>query len=457
MALSIFELFSIGIGPSSSHTVGPMRAARQFLLVLEKMDLLEKISRVQTDLYGSLALTGKGHGTDKAILLGLSGFKPEDVEPDQIDALLTEIRTKQNLNLLQKQSITFNEAEDLCFHQTVFLPFHANGLCFTAFDANGEILLKRNYYSVGGGFIIDETQMDQQPATQEQENIPYPFKSAMELLTLCKKHQMSIAEIMMANETVWQTEAAIKQGLLNLWAVMKQAIERGCQTEGLLPGGLLVKRRAPSIFKKLTQQKIAGEKVIDMNWLSLYAIAVNEENAAGGRIVTAPTNGAAGIIPSVLNYYLTDTPNATENDIIIFLLTAGAIGFLFKEGASISAAEVGCQGEVGVAASMAAGGLTAVFGGTPLHVENAAEIAMEHLLGLTCDPIGGLVQIPCIERNATGSVQAVTAARLALLEEGNHKVSLDKVIETMLQTGKDMSRKYKETSQGGLAVNLPEC
>lgn len=457
MALSIFELFSIGIGPSSSHTVGPMRAARQFAVVLEEMDLLEQTMRIQTDLYGSLALTGKGHGTDKAILLGLSGFKPEGIEPDQIEALLAEIRLQQNLNLLQKKNIAFNESEDVCFHQTVFLPFHANGLCFSAFDASGEVLLKRNYYSVGGGFIVDETQIEQQPVVQEQEKIPYPFKSAVELLTLCQKNKMSIAEIMMANEKMWRTESAIKQGLLTIWSVMKQAIERSCQTEGVLPGGLSVKRRAPSIFKKLKQQQATGEKIVDMNWLSLYAIAVNEENAAGGRIVTAPTNGAAGIIPSVINYYLLDEPKATENDIVTFLLTAGAIGFLFKEGASISAAEVGCQGEVGVAASMAAGGLTAVLGGTPLQVENAAEIAMEHLLGLTCDPIGGLVQIPCIERNATGSVQAVTAARLALLEEGSHKVSLDKVIETMLQTGQDMSRKYKETSQGGLAVNLPEC
>ncbi len=454
MFISIFDLFSIGIGPSSSHTVGPMRAARAFANLVKEQGLLSRVQRKQVDLYGSLALTGKGHGTDLAILNGLENQTPEDVIPENMLPRSKAIRSENKINFMGEHMITFHEETDLLFHQKEYLPLHANGMKFTVFDDQDKPLLQKTYYSIGGGFITDEEHFSQEGAAST--NIPYPHDTAAELLAICEKNHITIAQVKMANECSVRTELEVKEKILKIAAAMNESIENGCRHEGILPGGLKVQRRAPDLYKKLMAKK-QQEPTDFMNYLNLYALAVNEENAAGGRVVTAPTNGAAGVLPAVLQYYKEFCQGASEQGIIDYLLTAAAIAALYKKGASISAAEVGCQGEVGVACSMAAGALAAVLGGTIYQVENAAEIGMEHNLGLTCDPIGGLVQIPCIERNTMGAVQAVNASQLALMEEGKHQVSLDKVIATMLQTGKDMQSKYKETAQGGLAVNKVEC
>jgi L-serine dehydratase len=458
MNISVFDLFSIGIGPSSSHTVGPMLAANAFLQLIRDKCLLEKTQRVKIELYGSLALTGKGHGTDKAILNGLENQSPETVVPESMVPRMHEILSSHTLNFAGIKCIRFNEATDFLFLQKELLPKHTNGMRFSAFDEQGNLLINEVYYSIGGGFITTEADFDK--TTEESNPPPYPFSTGDQLLNLCQTHNISIADLMLANEKTWRSTKEIQEGILAIAKVMDDCIDNGCKHHGTLPGGLNLKRRAPDLYKELSNQK--GVKSIFeqsdiMNHLNLYAMAVNEENAAGGRIVTAPTNGAAGIIPAVLKYFQMAHDKLGKEDIFTYFLTAAAIGILYKKGASISGAEVGCQGEVGVASSMAAGALTAVLGGTVKQVENAAEIAMEHHLGMTCDPVMGLVQIPCIERNAMGSVKAVNAARMALMGDGQHHISLDKVIKTMKQTGKDMMNIYKETSLGGLAVNLPEC
>jgi L-serine dehydratase len=459
MAVSVFELFKIGIGPSSSHTVGPMRAAFTFVQRLEDSNLLNQVERLHVTLFGSLAFTGRGHGTDKAVMLGLSGELPDQVDPDGIDEILQIIQSSGFIKLAGKFQIGFSETADLLFNKHETLPHHSNGMRFAAFDHNGEQLLDRDYYSVGGGFVVSEDEAASDRIVKDKTRLPYAFKSGDELLHLCASHDLRIADIMLANEQVWRSEKEIRDGLLKIWAAMQSCIHRGYTSTGVLPGGLKVQRRAPALYRELVKQDQADIqdplKIID--WVNLYALAVNEENAAGGRVVTAPTNGAAGVIPAVLNYYCNFIPDCNEDGIVEFLLTAGAIGILYILNASISGAEVGCQGEVGVACSMAAGGLTAVLGGTMSQVEDAAEIGMEHNLGLTCDPVGGLVQIPCIERNAMASIKAINAQRLALQGEGTHKVSLDKVIKTMRETGADMKHHYKETSRGGLAVNVIEC
>lgn len=453
MSISIFDLFTIGIGPSSSHTVGPMRAAKTF--VDDLGDSLFQVYTLKVELYGSLALTGQGHGTDKAILNGLEGQSPETVIPERVSPRGDEIIQQHTLLLKGKHPIEFSFQKDFIFHYEEVLPQHANGMRFTAFDEHKKILATCEIFSIGGGFIVKANEFSEPPAVQH--TVPYPFSTAKELLNHCEKQAMSISNIMLANESSFRDEKEVKEKLLKIAHTMEECIHRGyIATETLLPGVLKVKRRAPALYQRLQAESQHKEKNM-MNWVNLYALAVNEENAAGGRVVTAPTNGAAGIIPAVLSYYLHFCEGAHEGGSINFLLTAGAIAILYKKGASISAAEVGCQGEVGVACSMAAGALAEVLGGTPLHVENAAEIGMEHNLGLTCDPIAGLVQIPCIERNTMGAIQAINAAQLALMGSGEHFISLDKVIATMLQTGKDMQTSYKETAQGGLAVNHPEC
>lgn len=458
MAISVFHLFSIGIGPSSSHTVGPMRAARKFVLHLESESILTKTHSVKVDLYGSLALTGKGHATDLAILLGLTGMSPEDADPEQVPIQVENIRTSKSLNLLGKHTIPFEEGKHLFFHYDKQLPYHPNGMRFTAYDQDGKELKVEIFYSVGGGFIVDHAAARKDKHLGEEDHkLPLCFSTGDELLRICKKHQMNIEDVMMANERSWQPDEVIRSGLLNIWNVMKGCIERGCQQEGVLPGGLNVKRRASGLLRSLSDPHRKKNPAEIMEWVSLWALAVNEENAAGGRVVTAPTNGAAGVIPAVMQYYIKMIEGASDEGIIKFMLTAGAMGILYKEGASISAAEMGCMGEVGVACSMAAAGLAAVLGGTNEQIENAAEIGMEHNLGLTCDPIKGLVQIPCIERNTMGAIKAINAAMLALQGDGTHRVSLDQVIATMRQTGHDMKDIYKETSLGGLAVNVPEC
>jgi len=462
MAVSVFDLFKIGIGPSSSHTVGPMRAARLFGLRLRHEGLLGKTSRVVSQLYGSLGATGKGHGSDKAVLLGLAGHEPDTVDVEQVPTLLHAIRAG-DLKLLGEHAIGFNEAKDLVFFRRQSLPFHANGMRFVAYDAEGAEIAEKIYYSVGGGFVVsDEVAADgskQKVIAPDATVLPFPFKSGDDLLVLTKTHGISIAEVMRRNERHWRTDEETRAGLLKIWQVMQDCVVRGCKTEGILPGGFKVKRRAAQLHRDLTANPEAAlrDPLMVMDWVNLYALAVNEENAAGGRVVTAPTNGAAGIVPAVLHYYTRFFHGASEDGVIDFLLTAAAIGILYKENASISGAEVGCQGEVGVACSMAAAALCQVMGGTPEQVENAAEIGMEHHLGLTCDPVGGLVQIPCIERNAIASVKAINAARMALRGDGTHFVSLDKVIKTMRDTGADMMSKYKETARGGLAVNIVEC
>lgn len=458
MAISVFDLFKIGIGPSSSHTVGPMRAARQFISRLEKDGQLDATVRVSAEMFGSLGATGKGHGTDVAVLLGLQGEQPDLVDTDAVDGMLAAIREQRKLKLLGKREIDFVEGEHLILHKKKTLPYHPNGMIFEAFDAAGESLSKRAYYSVGGGFVVDEAAIDAGFVPPGVTELKHPFKSAAELLALCQRHGKSISQIMLENELSWRSEEEVRTGLLNIWNVMQACVKRGCEREGILPGGMKVKRRAADMHRKLLASPEAAmrDPLTVMDWVNLYALAVNEENAAGGRVVTAPTNGAAGIIPAVMHYYARFVPGASDDGIVRFLLTAGAIGILFKLNASISGAEVGCQGEVGSACSMAAGALCEVMGGTPEQVENAAEIGMEHNLGLTCDPVGGLVQVPCIERNAMASVKAINAVRMALRGDGQHFVSLDRVIKTMRDTGMDMSTKYKETARGGLAINVIE-
>lgn len=458
MAISVFHLFSIGIGPSSSHTVGPMRAARKFVLHLQNENILNKIHSIKVDLYGSLALTGKGHATDLAILLGLEGQSPENVDPNLAPIQVEQIRSRQLLNLLGIHQIHFEESSQLIFHYDKQLPYHPNGMRFTVYDSNHKELKSEVFYSVGGGFIVDHKEAKKDGHIGElQHHLPFRFSKGDELLKICNSQNMSIVDVMMANERSWQPDDVIRKDLLNIWSVMKACIERGCHQEGVLPGGLNVQRRAPGILRALTNPHRKKNPAEIMEWVSLWALAVNEENAAGSRVVTAPTNGAAGVIPAVMQYYMQMIEGASDEGIITFMLVAGAMGILYKEGASISAAEMGCMGEVGVACSMAAAGLAAVLGGTTLQIENAAEIGMEHNLGLTCDPIKGLVQIPCIERNTMGAIKAINAAMLALQGDGTHRVSLDQVIATMRQTGHDMKDIYKETSLGGLAVNVPEC
>ena len=463
MAISVFDLFKIGIGPSSSHTVGPMRAARMFAARLDKEGLLVRVAQVRVTLYGSLGATGKGHGSDKAVLLGLAGHEPDSVDVDAIPSLLNDIRDVGRIALLGRHSIRFDEAADLRFHRSESLPLHANGMRCVAFDAAGAELLARTYYSVGGGFVVSgETGGDgpqDKRIVADSTVLPFPFRTGDELLAMTTAQGCSIAQIMRRNERYWRSDAEIDAGLMNIWRVMQACVERGCRTEGILPGGFKVRRRAAALHRALSAElgAVAQDPLQVMDWVNLFALAVNEENAAGGRVVTAPTNGAAGIVPAVLHYYARFTPGASDAGVIDFLLTAAAIGMLYKANASISGAEVGCQGEVGVACSMAAGALCAVMGGTPEQAENAAEIGMEHHLGLTCDPVGGLVQIPCIERNAIASVKAINAARMALRGDGTHFVSLDQVIKTMRETGADMMTKYKETARGGLAVNIIEC
>ena len=460
MAVSVFDLFKIGIGPSSSHTVGPMRAAARFASHwLEETGVLERTARVRAEVFGSLALTGRGHGTDKAVLMGLEGHWPNEIDPDVIPAALERIRKDKQLLLLGRRLVSFDEKHDLIMNKRQKLPFHTNGMRFTAFDAAGEPLATRDYYSVGGGFVVNADEAAEDRIVADTTELPHPFNSGNELLKRCHDHQLGMAGVMLANELTWRTEDQVFGGLREIWQAMQDCTARGIREKGTLPGGLHVSRRAPTLHAELSSKPEAGmrDPLTVLDWVNLYALAVNEENAAGGRVVTAPTNGAAGIIPAVLHYYDRFIPGANEQGVFDFLLTASAIGILYKENASISGAEVGCQGEVGVACSMAAAGLTAALGGTPGQVENAAEIGMEHNLGLTCDPIGGLVQIPCIERNAMGAVKAINASRMALRGDGKHKVSLDKVIRTMRDTGRDMQDKYKETSRGGLAVNVIEC
>jgi L-serine dehydratase len=460
MAVSLFDIFKIGIGPSSSHTVGPMRAAARFLeRWLQEPGQLGEVARVRAELYGSLALTGRGHGTDKAVLMGFEGHWPDRIDPDVIPASLERIRGTKRIRLMGTHEIAFDEKRDLVFNKREKLPYHTNGMRFTAFDAEGAVIATRDYYSVGGGFVVNTDEAAEDRIVADTTELPHPFHSGDELLARCRESGLSIAQLMFENEKVWRPEAEIREGLDRIWAAMQSCVARGTREEGVLPGGLKVGRRAPSMARDLSSRPEAAlrDPLTILDWVNLYALAVNEENAAGGRVVTAPTNGAAGIIPAVGHYYERFCPQASRAGIHDYLLTAAAIGILYKENASISGAEVGCQGEVGVACSMAAAGLTAALGGTPGQVENAAEIGMEHNLGLTCDPIGGLVQIPCIERNAMGAVKAINAQRMAARGDGSHKVSLDKVIKTMRDTGRDMQDKYKETSRGGLAVNVIEC
>ncbi|ROT34050.1 L-serine ammonia-lyase [Micromonospora sp. HM5-17] len=455
--ISAFDLFSVGIGPSSSHTVGPMRAARTFAAGLKADGLLAVTTRVQAELFGSLGATGHGHGSDRAVLLGLLGEAPETVDPDGVAATVAEVRASGRLAVLGAHVVDFDVDRDLVLHRRRSLPFHPNGMIFTAYDAVGEPLRTRTYYSVGGGFVVDETATGADRIKPDTTKVRYPFATGAELLAWTAETGLPISGIMLANERSWRSEAEIRAGLLEIWRVMRECVERGSTRDGVLPGGLRVRRRAAELRRSLEADPGATDPLRVMDWVTLFALAVNEENAAGGRVVTAPTNGAAGIIPAVLHYYTRFVPGASEEGVIRFLLAAAAIGVVVKENASISGAEVGCQGEVGSACSMAAAGLAEVLGGTPAQVENAAEIGMEHNLGLTCDPVGGLVQIPCIERNAVASVKAITAARLALRGDGRHTVSLDKVIKTMRETGADMKVTYKETARGGLAVNVIEC
>ena len=459
MAISVFDLFSIGIGPSSSHTVGPMRAAQQFVQNLHDDGLLPKVTGVKADLYGSLGATGKGHGSDKAVMLGLEGELPESIDTDSVDSRLAAIREGGRLTLLGEHAVDFDENSQLIMHRKKTLPFHSNGMTFRAFDDSQNEIRSATFYSVGGGFIVDENAAGADRIVEDDTRVAYPFTTAVDLLIHCANHNLRISDVMLANEKSWRSEDEIRKGLLAIWKVMQTCVKNGCRNEGILPGGMKVRRRAADLYRKLSSQPHITYKdpLTSLDWVNLWALAVNEENAAGGRVVTAPTNGAAGIIPAVMHYYHHFYPAAEDDGIVRFLLTAGAIGILYKENASISGAEVGCQGEVGSACSMAAGALTEVIGGTPEQVENAAEIGMEHNLGLTCDPVGGLVQVPCIERNAMASVKAINAARIAMRGDGQHFVSLDKVIKTMRETGADMKTKYKETARGGLAVNIIEC
>jgi L-serine dehydratase len=456
VTVSVFELFKVGIGPSSSHTVGPMKAAYLFVSRLVAEGLIDKTTAVRCELFGSLGATGHGHGSVKAVVLGLEGEQPQLVDPVAADPRVDAIRSEGQLQLAGTHPIRFDVDDDIVLHRRKRLDFHSNGMVFHAFDAAGEQLERREYYSVGGGFVLDEDETGTRILVVDPTPVPYPFSSGAEMLRLTAETGMSISDLMMANEQVWRSEAEIRAGLLHIWEVMQQCVDRGAQVTGVLPGGLKVRRRAAELRERLENGDDEHDALRAMEWVTMYALAVNEENAAGGRVVTAPTNGAAGIIPAVLHYYRQFIAGFSEDGVVRFLLTAGAIGLLFKENASISGAEVGCQGEVGSACSMAAAGLAEVLGASPEQVENAAEIGIEHNLGLTCDPVGGLVQIPCIERNAIGSIKAISAARMALHGDGTHHVSLDKAIKTMRETGADMSVKYKETARGGLALNVVE-
>ncbi|QHC68052.1 L-serine ammonia-lyase [Rathayibacter sp. VKM Ac-2759] len=459
MALSVFDLFTIGIGPSSSHTVGPMKAAYTFVELLRESGEIDRVARVSTQLFGSLGLTGQGHGTVKAVVLGLRGEQPHLVDPTGADALLERAEAEGRLTLGGTHSIGFDLRRDVVMHLRKRLDFHTNGMRFDAVDADGALVRSRDYYSIGGGFVLDQDQLDGVPVVAEDRPVPFPFSSADELVALAGSHGARISDLVMANEVVTRSEAEVRAGVLRIWAVMQECIDNGSRGEGVLPGGLRVRRRGAVQREQLEAAGRTDDPLHAMEWVTLAALAVNEENAAGGRVVTAPTNGAAGIIPAVLDYYVRFVPGADEDGVVRFLLTAAAIGVLFKTNASISGADVGCQGEVGSACSMAAAGLAEVLGGTPEQIENAAEIGIEHNLGLTCDPVGGLVQIPCIERNAIASVKAITAARMAVRGDGEHHVSLDTAIRTMRETGADMSHKYKETALGGLAltVGTVEC
>lgn len=452
MSISVFDVFSIGVGPSSSHTVGPMKAANSFLTELEKKDVLDKFSTLQVELFGSLAMTGEGHGTDKAIILGLDGHKPETVDPQIVEDRVHEIYEEKKLNILDKKWIDFNPERDLIFLKGKRLPFHSNAIRMRVYNEEGDRVYSQIYYSVGGGFVIDQISALKTLTDAPKHKVPHLFRTAAELLELTEKYDMKIWELMMENEKTWRTEEEIRDGILNIWNVMEESVNRGCMAEGVLPGGLNVKRRAKKLYETLLNSP--NDPTLVMEWVSLYALAVNEENAAGGRIVTSPTNGAAGVIPAVLHYCAKYCDSFTEEDIVKFFLTAGTICLLYKEGASISAAEMGCQGEVGVACSIAAAGLCEILGGTNEQIENAAEIGMEHHLGLTCDPIAGLVQIPCIERNTMGAIKAINAAKLAIQGDGEHHVSLDDVIRAMKQTGEEMKSIFKETSEGGIAAQI---
>ncbi|MBL4741912.1 MAG: L-serine ammonia-lyase [Idiomarina sp.] len=456
--ISVFDIYKIGIGPSSSHTVGPMRAAYDFLNAAKDAGHLQNADAVEVELFGSLGQTGKGHGTGKAVILGLAGELPETVDTDNVDNFLAETNDTQTLNLLGEKQVKFPREGAIVFHRRKTMPKHANAMELRLLK-DGEVLYKDLYYSIGGGFIVRDEDFDEtleEAIEQSSKPIPYPFDTAAQLLEHCEENSMRISSLMMANEKVFRSEEDIRAGLMKIWKTMQQSIENGISTEGILPGGLKVRRRASALYQRLKKEKTT-EPMQFMDWVDLFALAVNEENAAGGRIVTAPTNGAAGIIPAVMSYADKFIEKLDEDAVVRFLLTSAAIGILYKKNASISGAEVGCQGEVGVACSMAAAALAEFTGGSPRTVENAAEIGMEHNLGLTCDPVGGLVQVPCIERNAMGAIKAINAARLAMRGDGNHKVSLDKVIKTMWDTGNDMKTKYKETARGGLAVNIIEC
>jgi L-serine dehydratase len=456
VAISVFDLFSIGIGPSSSHTVGPMRAARTFARGIADDGLLSRVTRVRAELFGSLGATGHGHGSDRAVILGLEGEQPETVDTTTVAQRVAAVRARGSLRLLGEQEVTL-AGDDLVLHRRRSLPHHPNGMWFLAYDQAGGLVRRRTYYSVGGGFVVDETAVGAGRVRAEATVLRYPFASAADLLAQCAASGLPVSGVMLANETAWRPAGQVRDGLMEIWAAMRQCVASGLTGVGVLPGGLRVPRRAPDLYRRLEADPGSADPLRVMDWVNLFALAVNEENAAGGRVVTAPTNGAAGVVPAVLHYYTRFCPGAVDDGVVRFLLTAAAIGALYKQNASISGAEVGCQGEVGSACSMAAGALCEVLGGTPEQVENAAEIGMEHNLGLTCDPVGGLVQVPCIERNAMAAVQAINAARIALWGSGDHVVSLDKVIKTMRETGADMKAKYKETARGGLAVNVIEC
>ena len=455
--ISVFDMFSIGIGPSSSHTVGPMKAAYQFSQLLKKQAILNQVSHVKTELFGSLGQTGIGHGSGKAVILGLAGFEPDTIDPEQIDLYLEQVEATQKLQLAGSHEINFPKKNAIVFHRRKTLPGHANAMELIAYNGK-DVLFSKVYYSIGGGFIVDEQELAAMSKKQDNtDRSKYPFETSEELIRLCKELGFSISNLMMENEKQFMSEQQITEKLAGIWHAMQRSVDRGCRREGILPGGLKLRRRAPSLLRSLNAQGNNSDPLMAMDWVNLFAMAVNEENAAGGQVVTAPTNGAAGIIPAVLSYYDKFVETVTDEVAVRYLLAAAAIGILYKKNASISGAEVGCQGEVGVACSMAAAALTDIMGGTVDHVENAAEIGMEHNLGLTCDPVGGLVQVPCIERNAMGAIKAINASRLALRGDGNHKVSLDKVIKTMWETGNVMRSKYKETARGGLAVNIVEC
>ncbi|SHF79470.1 L-serine ammonia-lyase [Vibrio gazogenes] len=459
MSISVFDLFKVGIGPSSSHTVGPMRAASLFAEVLVSQQLLASIERVEIKLYGSLSATGVGHGTDKAAVMGLMGYQPDTVDPAAIESAIKATIETGTLRLAKQKTISFDWHTDLQFIDEA-LPYHPNAMYLAAYGADNTVVSDNTYYSIGGGFVLDEASIQKTEYVTPQIKLPYEFTTARELLEICRQHKLRISELVMKNEQTWRTVPEINAGIEQLWQVMQECIANGIEQEGILPGGLQVKRRAASLYRSLIQSSddnVIYTSLSGMDWVNLYALAVNEENAAGGRMVTAPTNGAAGIMPAVLMYHMHFHPKAKAEDVNKYFLAASAIGALCKMNASISGAEVGCQGEVGSASAMAAAGLTEVLGGTPEQVENAAEIALEHNLGLTCDPVGGLVQVPCIERNAIAAVKSINAANMALRGNGEHFISLDKVIRTMRDTGRDMQDKYKETSRGGLAVNAIEC